>query len=394
MNDSSRVTLGQLARSGVLYLSDGYRTRRSEHGQPGFRIIRVADVLDGRVVLESPDFVSQKFHQQVGAKSGQPGDILLTTKGTIGRVAIMPMIDHAVVYSPQLCFFRVIDATVIHPGFLRYWFASPSFRRQASDRMHKTDMAAYINLADIRSLELQLPPVARQQGVAEILEALDEKIAANGALVAAADELSRLTFSSMLTEADRAPLSAVARFVNGKPFTKSASGTGRVVIRIAELNSGLGASTVYNDIEVADEHIARPGDILFAWSGSLTLHRWYREEAIINQHIFKVIPKAGFPNWCVNGLLVRRLEAFRAIAADKATTMGHIQRHHLDEPIEIPTPSVIERHDAQMSSLWQRALAAEVESLKLIAMRDAILPALVSGALEIRDAERIAGEVA
>ena len=55
-----------------------------------------------------------------------------------------------------------------------------------------------------------------------------------------------------------------------------------MVVRIAELNSGPGGSTVYNDVSVDEENLARPGDLLFAWSGSLTVRRWFRPEAIVN----------------------------------------------------------------------------------------------------------------
>jgi type I restriction enzyme S subunit len=188
-------------------------------------------------------------------------------------------------------------------------------------------------------------------------------------------------------------LTDVARFVNGKAFTKDASGTGRVVVRIAELNSGLGGSTVYNDIEVADQHLARPGDLLFAWSGSLTLHRWFRPEAIVNQHIFKVIPQRGFPIWCAYGLISRKLDEFKAVAADKATTMGHIQRRHLEELVDVPTRAVMESNDDEMTTLWNRALLAEQESLTLGSLRDALLPELMAGRIRVNDAEMTVEEV-
>ena len=65
----------------------------------------------------------------------------------------------------------------------------------------------------------------------------------------------------------------LAQYVNGRAFTKGASGKGRRVIRIAELNSGPGVSTIYSDIDIAPEHVAQPGDLLFAWSGSLDVYR-------------------------------------------------------------------------------------------------------------------------
>ena len=166
-----------------------------------------------------------------------------------------------------------------------------------------------------------------------------------------------------------------------------------MVIRIAEINSGPGASTVYNDIDLPDVHLARPGDVLFAWSGSLAVARWYRPEAIVNQHIFKVIPNAGVPVWLAYELVQEKLADFKGIAAGKATTMGHIQRHHLDEPVPAPKKEYIATLDSELRPLWDRALAAEQESLTLAEFRDTLLPRLMSGEIRVRDAERIVEDV-
>jgi type I restriction enzyme S subunit len=46
-----------------------------------------------------------------------------------------------------------------------------------------------------------------------------------------------------------------------------------------------------------------------------------------------------------------------------------------------------------MTALWDRALAAEVETLRLEAIRDALLPQLMSGRIRVKDAERAVDEV-
>ncbi len=381
----AEMTIGALANAGALTFGDGYRTKRSEHGTPGYRILRVADVADWRIDLDGPDFVSERFKAVIGPKLSAPGDVLLTTKGTVGRVAIYPAAAEKVVYSPQLCYFRVLDRTTLDPRFLAYWFKSEAFVRQASHRANNTDMAAYINLRDIASLTIDLPDIRRQRAVAEVLSALDDKIAANERVAGLADALSRARFDLAATHGEQVPLSRLARFVNGRAYTKGASGTGRVVVRISELNSGIGPATVWNDIDVPGDNLARPGDLLFAWSGSLTAARWYRPEAIVNQHIFKVIPIDSTPLWLATQAVLAKLDDFKAIAADKATTMGHIQRHHLDEPVRVPSTNSVAGMDALMTSLWDAALAAEMENLKLASARDELLPLLMSGEVRVKD---------
>jgi type I restriction enzyme S subunit len=73
--------------------------------------------------------------------------------------------------------------------------------------------------------------------------------------------------------------------------------------------------------------------------------------------------------------------------------MGHIQRRHLDQDVAVPRREVIEQEDGAMFALWQRALAAEVESLKLEGVRDMLLPQLMSGKIRVKDAEQLVDDV-
>jgi type I restriction enzyme S subunit len=274
---------------------------------------------------------------------------------------------------------------VADPRYIYYMISNWSSRLRQDAAGSATPI---INKSVLSRYEFDTPPLVQQQAIGEVLGALDDKITADARLVASHEALAYAAFSGLLSDVATAPLSRVAQFVNGRAFTKDASGTGRVVIRIAELNSGIGSATVRNDIDVADIHLARPGDLLFAWSGSLTVHRWFRPEAIVNQHIFKVIPNPGYPMWLVHQLLLRKLDEFRAIAKDKATTMGHIQRRHLDEPVQVPRREEIERVHPLMEGLWFGALAAEQESLKLTELRDTLLPQFMSGRLRVKEAEK------
>jgi type I restriction enzyme S subunit len=359
-----------------------------EYRSSGVPFLRSQNVLPHRIDLSDIKFIDGNFHSKLKKSALRPGDVVTVRTGKPGTTSVVPV---------SLVEANCSDLVITRPGpALDSQWLSYYINEAASDYVSAHLVGAvqqHFNVGAAKSLVLHLPPLQEQQAIAEVLGALDDKISANTSLTEAADELSRVVFTSMLNNTTSRALSDVADFVNGKAFTKDASGTGRVVIRIAELNSGLGGSTVYNDIEVVDQYLARPGDLLFAWSGSLTLHRWFRAEGIINQHIFKVIPKDGYPTWCVNGLLARKLDEFKGIAADKATTMGHIQRRHLDEPVEVPVGWQIERNDGVMTSLWQRALAAEEESLGLMTMRDALLPQLMAGKIRVRDAEQMVRDV-
>lgn len=248
-----------------------------------------------------------------------------------------------------------------------------------------------LSQGSLNAIQLRVPPLKEQQAIADVLGALDDKIAANTKAIACIQQLAAATFTHHATQ--QARLTELARFINGRNYTKEASGTGRVIIRIAELNSGIGGSTVFNDVQAPEANVASPGEILFAWSGSLTLKRWMLPEGIVNQHIFKVIPNEDIPSWLTFHALRTKVTEFKAIAADKATTMGHIQRKHLEVDVPVPSPEAIHTIHESMQALWDLELATEQESQKLAQIRDELLPALMDGRLRVRDAIKRAESV-
>ena len=314
----------------------------------------------------------------------RPGDIVYSRRGDVEKRALVRQANDGWLCGTGCLRVSFGENSPHDPAFISYLLGTADSREWIVRHAVGATMPN-LNTAILSGVPVSVPEPAEQRAIAEVLGALDDKIAANTKLIETTNRLARLVYTSMLSDATELPLSRSAEFVNGKAFTKGASGTGRVVVRIAELNSGLGGSTVYSDAEVDDKHTARAGDLLFAWSGSLTLHRWYRDDAIINQHIFKVIPRDNYPLWLVDQLLQSKIEHFKAVAADKATTMGHIQRRHLDEPVLIPSPEAIRANSVLMEGLWDLGLLAEQENEKLAATRDALLPQLMSGQLRVSD---------
>ena len=99
--------------------------------------------------------------------------------------------------------------------------------------------------------------------------------------------------------------------------------------------------------------------------------------------------ESKFPKWFYYLWIHQHLAEFRHIAAGKATTMGHIQRHHLsDAKVVIPGTNTLQVAGSVLSPLVQRIITTRIESRTLAALRDALLPKLISGELRVRNAER------
>lgn len=358
----------------------------------GFPLIATNCLKAGRrdVVFENIRFVDENTYSTWFRSHPLPGDVLFVCKGSPGRVAIVPdPVPYCI--AQDMVALRANSAT--DPKYLYYRLCAPDIRA-GIENMHVGTMIPHFKKGDFGKLRFLVHAnLSEQRAIGEVLTAFDDKITAAQVVVNRADALAAANWAAATADSVLLPLSDTADFVNGKAFTKDATGDGRVVVRIAELNSGIGPSTVYNDLDVPEQHLVRAGDLLFAWSGSLTVARWFRQEAIVNQHIFKVIPKNRHPMWLVNQAVRSKLEDYKAVASDKATTMGHIQRKHLDELVDLPSRVEIDRLDDLMSGLWAMAVAAEVECVTLERTRDTLLPLLMSGKLTVKAAESLVEEV-
>ena len=122
-------------------------------------------------------------------------------------------------------------------------------------------------------------------------------------------------------------LYSLAAYVNGRAFkpveTRSASGL--PVVKIAELNRGITEGTGRYVGHVEEKHRIRPGDVLFAWSGSIGIYSYRGPEAVLNQHIFKCQAVDGVSQQFLRYLLEAQMPVFEGIVEDKRTTMGHVQ---------------------------------------------------------------------
>ena len=114
--------------------------------------------------------------------------------------------------------------------------------------------------------------------------------------------------------------------------------------------------------------------------------RWLYEDGLVNQHIFKVIPERGVPDWLIFGAIERQMPWFLGLAADKATTMGHIQRGHLDVQVPMPSDASVALAERSIGPLWAAELELLKEAQELVAARNGLLPLLISGRVRVGDA--------
>ncbi len=393
--------------------------------------------LHGSRVDDKPgfNFITDEHAERLSNANVVRGDIVMTHRGTIGQVAIVPetsQFDRYVVSQSQ--FFLRCDRSKVIPEFLTLYFKSPEGQHQLLANSAQVGVPSIAQpVTYVRQIEVPLPSLDEQRAIAHVLGTLDDKIELNRRMNETLEATARALFRSWFVDfepvrakmegrwgpGDSLPglpahlhplfpdrlvpselgdipegwevrgLDGIADFTNGLALQRfpPEGDEWLPVIKIAEMRRGYTEKTGKASANLDSRHIVEDGDVLFSWSGSLELVLWSHGRGALNQHLFKVTSNE-FSRWFYWGWLHQHLDDFRGIAAGKATTMGHIQRHHLtDAKVAVPPTEILRAADGTLGSLLQQQVALAVQSRDFATLRDTLLPRLVSGQLRLKSKE-------
>ena len=181
----------------------------------------------------------------------------------------------------------------------------------------------------------------------------------------------------------------IADYLNGLAMQKYRPGAdeeGLSVLKIKELRQGFcDSSSEQCTPNLKPEYIVHDGDVIFSWSGSLLVDLWCGGTCGLNQHLFKVT-SSKYDKWFYYAWTAHYLTRFAAIAADKATTMGHIKREDLGKAVVlIPSDEDYQRIGAVLQPIYELIINNKIENRQLASVRDSLLPKLMSGELDVSE---------
>lgn len=291
--------------------------------------------------------------------------------------------------SPDYVVFKCHESQV-DPEFLSYYIKSPSWKKWTS-KSGVGSVRTRIYYKELAIQKLLLPPLPEQRAIAEVLSALDNKIELNRCMNHNLNELAKSLFrhwfidNSHLEAREEKSLDEIANFLNGLALQKYPPRGDEFlpVIKIAQLRTGNTENADKASIDLDPAYVVNDGDVLFSWSGSLDVVFWCGGIGALNQHLFKVT-STTYPKWFYYYWIKNHLQNFQSIAAGKATTMGHIQRHHLTEAkVIIPDkPELIVMNEI-MEPIIEKMIVNNIESRTLAELRDTLLPKLMSGQIKV-----------
>lgn len=295
--------------------------------------------------------------------------------------------------STEYIVFRAKDS-IADPDYLYYLVCSPLVRGPAIKSMVGSSGRQRVQTDVLQALTVDLPPLTEQREIGAILRSFDDKIALNTRINDNLQQQADAIFSENFLSQELLPvgwrkscLSTIANYLNGLAMQKYRpvqGENGLPVLKIKELRQGMtDDNSEHCSSNIKPEYIVHDGDIIFSWSGSLLVDFWCGGDCGLNQHLFKVT-STQFDKWFVYAWTKHYLNHFIAVAADKATTMGHIKRDELDKAeVIIPSSGDYMEIGALMQPLYDEIISNRIESRKLSELRDALLPRMMSGELDV-----------
>jgi type I restriction enzyme S subunit len=412
-----------LREAGVSLIDCDHRTPPA--AESGYPYVAIPQLKEGRILLNDVRRISaEHFAEWTRKAKPQHHDVVLSRRCNPGETAYVPAgLECAL--GQNLVLLRA-DGKKLYPPFLRWLVRGTDWWEQVGTFINVGAVFDSLKCADIPNFSMPLPPLAEQKAIAAVLGALDDKIELNRRMNAKLEEMARALFQSWFVDFDpvrakldgRQPfgldqwtatlfpdsfqyseagdipkgwevrsLDKIAHFLNGLALQKHPPGEGPTlpVIKIAQLRKGDSVGADRCNTHVPPHYIIQDGDVLFSWSGSLEVELWCGGPGALNQHLFKVTSQE-FPKWFYYLWTLYYLDEFRLIAADKATTMGHIQRGHLSAAkVLIPPPRLLDALTSTISPLIDLLIANRIESQTLATLRDTLLPKLLSGELKAKD---------
>lgn len=277
-----------------------------------------------------------------------------------------------------------------------YWFMrTPQYQKKIVATASGSTVK-HTSPSRICDVEINLPSIDKQKKIASLLNSIEKKIHISERINDNLYAQVKAIFSENFLDLDFLPdgwktgnLLDIADYLNGLAMQKyrpKDGETGLPVLKIKELRQGIcDASSELCSPSIKSEYIIHDGDIIFSWSGSLLVDIWCGGTCGLNQHLFKVTSN-NYDKWFYYLWTAHHLDRFIAVAADKATTMGHIKREELEKAeVIIPSKCDYKRISTLIKPLFDLIISNRIEDRKLTALRNTLLPKIMSGEIDVRD---------
>jgi type I restriction enzyme S subunit len=404
-------------------LVPGYAFKSKDFLAAGVPVIKIKNVKAGRIRLHTLSYVSRDFLTTRKDKRISYGDLLVTMSGNrlsgtketwVGKVARFTAPGEYLL-NQRVGILRPLADRAVDVRFCSYVLSSDPYQHRLIAVATSSGGQANLSPGQILGLPLLLPALDEQRRIAAVLGALDDKIELNGKMNRTLEVMAQAIFKSWfidfdgvsdseMVESELGPIpkgwevKPVNDIIQFNPRTKLAKGTLATFADMKALpTTGCSVSGVIKKVMKSGGAKFMQGDTLLARitpcleNGKTALVDFLAsgEVAFGSTEFIVMRPTAPFGREWVYCLA--RSAEFRQHAISNMTGSSGRQRVPVDcfSHFAMPEPpaTTAQKFRATTSPFFDRIKANADESRTLAALRDALLPRLISGEIRVPEAE-------
>ena len=334
-----------------------------------YKLSQLLEIKNGKDHKELPDgeypvFGSGGVMRFVNEYLYDKPSILLPRKGSLDNIQYCDV----PFWTVDTSYYTVVNEELANPYFLyRYLKLLDLSRLDSGTGVPSMTFDSYYGI------KVLLPEIEEQKRIASVLQKLDAKIKLNCQINDNLEAMAKQLYDYWFVQFDFpneegkpykssggamvwneklkreipqgwhcGTLLDIAEYTNGLACQKyrPTDNNKLPVIKIKEMHDGLSADTEWVKANIPDDVKVFDGDVLFSWSASLEVMLWAYGNGGLNQHIFKVTSKNGYPRSFYFYQLIHYVGVFKQMAEARKTTMGHITQDHLRQSTIALPPNV------------------------------------------------------
>ena len=360
------------------------------HGVPFFRGKEITEKYYGAIEVSTELFIARSKFEEIKAKSGapMPGDLLLTSVGTLGSTYVVRRGDEFYFKDGNITWFR--DFRGLDSKYFNYWLTAPDGRAELKKCTIGSSQSAYTIIL-LKGMEIEMPSLAEQRRIASILSAYDDLIENNTRRIAILEEMARRIYEEWFVR---------FRFPGHEGVRMVESELGLVpegwrVKEVKDVVLRLPAGTVYKEanvlpegrVPVVDQSISE----LLGFHNGQPAHRASAETPVVifGDHTCKmqlmVTPFSLGPNTVA--FASKELPVHYVFAVVRGLVTTHEYKRHwtdlMKKKVVVGASSVATAFADAVRPMAELTEALRRKNRNLRTTRDLLLPKLISGELDV-----------
>jgi len=386
----------------------GSRMKSDCYVASGIPVIRGNNISDTRELVGEMVYIAPEKAEEVRSSIIFADDLFFPHRGSIGLVGIVPRNGEKRYVQSSSLMKLTCDRELVEPLYLFYFFRSEQGRHELLKNASTVGTPGIGQpLASLKSIRVPLPPLPEQRAIASVLGSLDDKIELNRRMNETLEALAQSLFKSWFVDATQSALpkgwrempftETVEIIGGGTPKTSVVAYWGGDIPWFSVVDAPQGSDLFVIDTEKkitqagvdnSSTQVLPVGTTIISARGTVGKVALVGVPMAMNQSCYGLrgkVGKKGFHTYFVTRALVSRLQqhahgsVFDTITRD---TLAGVQ-------VALSPAEVVEQFEEKVSPLMERIRNNLHESRTLAALRDALLPKLLSGELRVAEVETV-----